>query len=99
MNLMPEDGCNSEARKYPAEVMQREVSRMAELWDKALPGFRKAMQAVPSSRRRRADEDLAIAESCYLHFRSTANQVAFYILRDGTRSPETLERMRALTKA
>ena len=99
MILMPQDDYKSWSGKYPPEVVQREFSRMADEWDQALPGFRKAMQAVPGSRRRQADEDLAVAETCYLHFRSTANQIAFYLLRDKPRSPETLERMRALAKA
>ena len=86
-------------RFLDSEVVQREFSRMADLWEQALPRFREAMRAVPISRRRQADGDLAIAETCYLHFRSTANQVAFYILRDGPRTPEALQRMRAIAKA
>jgi hypothetical protein len=99
MILMPQDDYKRWSGRYPPEVVEREFSRMADLWEQALPGFRKAMQAVPTSRRRLAEEDLAIAETCYLHFRSTANQVAFYILRDAPRTPDTLNRMRALAKA
>jgi hypothetical protein len=96
MILFPQDDYKSWSGKYPPEVVQREFSRMADLWERALPGFRKAMQSAPEPKRRQADEDLAIAETCYLHFRSTANQVAFYILRDGPRTPDAVQRMRAL---
>ena len=99
MILMPQDDYKRWSGKYPPEVVQREFSRMADLWEQALPRFREAMRAVPISRRRQADEDLAIAETCYLHFRSTANQFAFYLLRDGSRTPEALQRMRAIAKA
>jgi hypothetical protein len=99
MILMPQDDYKRWSGKYPPEVVQREFSRMADLWEQALPRFREAMRAVPISRRRQADEDLAIAETCYLHFRSTANQFAFYLLRDGPRTPEALQRMRAIAKA
>ena len=37
-------------------------------------------------------------ETCFIHFRSTANQIAFYIARDAVRTPETLARMRELVK-
>jgi hypothetical protein len=99
MILFPQDDYKSWSGKYPPGVVQREFSRMADLWEQALPGFRKAMQAVREAKRRQAEEDLSIAETCYLHFRSTANQVAFYILRDGPRTPEAVDRMRALVKA
>jgi hypothetical protein len=99
MILFPQDDYKSWSGKYPPEVVQREFSRMADLWERALPAFRNALQSVPPPRRRQAAEDLAIAETCYLHFRSTANQVAFYILRDAPGNPEKLERMRALVNA
>jgi hypothetical protein len=99
MILFPQDDYKSWSGKYPPEAVQREFSRMADLWEQALPAFRKAMQAVPAPKKRQADEDLAIAETCYLHFRSIANQMAFYILRDAPRTRESVERMRALVKA
>lgn len=99
MILFPQDDYKSWSGKYPPEVVQREFARMADQWEQALPAYRKALASVPTPKKRQAEEDIAIAETCYLHFRSTANQVAFYILRDGPRTPESMEKMRALVKA
>src|SRR5439155_16578822 len=86
MLLFPQDDYKSWAGKYPPEVVRREFGRMAELWEKALPAFRRAVTLVPERLRERAVEDLAIAETCHIHFRSTANQGEFYILLDATRT-------------
>ncbi len=40
--------------------------------------------------------DLAIAETCYIHFRSTADQFDFYIQRDGPQTRESREQMRQI---
>jgi hypothetical protein len=98
MILLPQDDYKSWSGKYPPEVVQREFTRMADQWEEALPQFRKAMEAVPAARKRQALEDLAIAETCYIHFRSTANQVAFYIARDAPRTEEAVARMRDMVK-
>ena len=45
-----------------------------------------------------AMEDLAIAETCQIHFQSTANQIEFYILRDGPPAAESQARMRELAR-
>ena len=84
--------------KYPPEVVHREFTRMADKWEQALAPFRKAIETVPAIKKRQALEDLAIAETCYIHFRSTANQIAFYIARDAARTPESLARMREIVK-
>jgi hypothetical protein len=41
-----------------------------------------------------AREDLAIATTCGIHFRSTASQIEFCMLRDSPRTRENLARMR-----
>jgi hypothetical protein len=98
MILFPQDDYKSWSGKYPPEVVQREFTRMADQWEQALDPFRKAIDVVPAIKKRQALEDLAIAETCFIHFRSTANQIAFYIARDAVRTPETLARMRELVK-
>jgi len=98
MILFPQDDYKSWAGKYPPAVVQREFSRMADLWAKALLAFRRAVPLVPDRHRERAVEDLAIAETCHIHFRSTANQVEFYILRDAPRTAQSLARMREIAK-
>ncbi|MEO7653398.1 MAG: hypothetical protein ABIZ80_23310 [Bryobacteraceae bacterium] len=96
MILFPQDDYKSWAGKYPPEVVQREFSRMAALWEKALPAFRRAVTLTPDRLRERAVEDLAIAETCHIHFRSTANQVEFYILRDAPPAAAGKARMREI---
>ena len=96
MILFPQDDYKAWAGQYPPEVARLQFAKMAEGWERALPVFRKAVERVPAAGTQQAREDLAIAETCQIHFRSTANQLEFYLLRDGKRSPEALARMRAL---
>jgi hypothetical protein len=98
MILFPQDDYKSWAGEYPPEVVQREFGRMAAKWAEALPTFRRAVSLVPEWKRRRAVEDLAIAETCHIHFSSTANQVEFYLLRDQPRTAESVARMREIVK-
>ncbi len=98
MILFPQDDYKSWSGKYSPEVVQREFTRMSDIWGEALPDFRKAIADVPEAKKRLAVEDLAIAETCYIHFRSTANQIAFYVLRDGPRTAEATSRMRDICK-
>lgn len=99
MILFPQDDYKAWAGKYTPAVAQREFTRMADRWERAMPGFRNALRAVSRSRSRQALEDLAIAETCYIHFRSTANQFEFYQLRDAPRTAESTARMRELVRA
>jgi hypothetical protein len=85
MILFPQDDYKSWSGKYPPATVQREFAGMAEAWLAALNIFRRA---VPED-----GEDFAIAETCYIHFRSVANQIEFYLLRDNSGSRE---RMRAI---
>ena len=55
---------------------------MSDLWRQGLPVMREAMKKGPAARNDTAEEDLVIAEACYLHFQSVANQVGFYVSRD-----------------
>lgn len=98
MILFPQDDYHRWIGKYSQEVAQREFSRMADLWESAVAPFRKALQSVPPAKLDRAREDLAIAETCSIHFRSTANQLEFYRFRDSPRTPAGIERMRQLLR-
>ena len=51
--------------------------------------FRQALPLIPSEKALSARKDLGIAETCWLHYRSVANQIRFYSLRAqlGTASP------------
>jgi hypothetical protein len=96
MILFPQDDYERWAGKYPPPVAGREFARMAALWKEPLETLRRALARVAEPKRLRAEEDLAIAETCYLHFQSTANQLEFYVLRDQERSRARLARMREL---
>jgi hypothetical protein len=73
MILFPQDDYRHWSGAYPPEVAQKQFAKVAALWEPGLDDLRKA--GAP-------EEDLAVAETCYLHFRSTANQFEFCILRD-----------------
>jgi hypothetical protein len=92
MILFPQDDYKSWSGEYAPEVVQREFARMAQRWQAALGDFRKAAAMAG------AEEDLAIAETCWIHFQSTANQIEFYLLRDGEPSPKAKTRMRELVR-
>jgi hypothetical protein len=71
---------------------------MAAQWQVALGDFRQALALAAAEGMPGAMEDLAIAESCQIHFQSTANQLEFYILRDGESTAEAKARMRELAR-
>jgi hypothetical protein len=98
MILFPQDDYKSWSGKYPPQVVQREFAKMADRWEQSLPNFRQAVGMTPAAKRERAQEDLAIAETCAMHFRSTANQVEFYILRDGPGGAAARQRMRTIAE-
>jgi hypothetical protein len=94
MILFPQDAYRAWCGPYPPAVVRDQFTRMADRWEQALPLLRRAVGQVPAPRKATAAEDLAIAETCLIHFRSVANQVAFYLLRDGPRDGATRARMR-----
>lgn len=73
MILFPQDGLKAWSGAYPPAVAQSQFAKVADGWQRGLDVLRSAN--VPAL-------DLAIAETCYLHFRSVANQMAFYLARD-----------------
>ena len=53
---------------------------------------------MTSHKKADADLDAAVARTCYHHFQSTANQVEFYLLRDGPATLEAAARMKAIAE-
>ena len=47
------------------------------LWKPGLEKFRKGLTLVPPHEQAKARNDFGIAETCYLHFQSVANQIRF----------------------
>jgi hypothetical protein len=88
--LYPQDDVEGWRGAYPAEVMRQQFARLAELWREGLEPLRAAAGKAPAGKHRFAALELAIAETCYHHFRSTANQVEFYMLRDANGSRERM---------
>jgi hypothetical protein len=96
MILFPQDDWKRWIGPYPPAVARDLFARMADAWEKGLAPMRKVAETAPASRRELAAEDLAIAETCHIHFRSTADQMDFYMLRDGVETDRKIERMRAI---
>jgi hypothetical protein len=78
--------------------MQKQFATLASRWKSGLDAMERAAARTPARKRKNADLDLAIATTCYHHFQSTANQVEFYLLRDGESSPAARARMRAIAE-
>ena len=91
MILFPQDDYNAWSGRYQPATVQREFAGMADAWLTALNVFRRA---VPEG-----SEDFAIAETCYIHFRSVANQIEFYLLRDGNGSRLRMREIAAAEEA
>ena len=81
MMLFPYDDYRAWVGSYPVEVFEKQFERMAALWEPGLEQFRRALGRVPTSKEPAARKDLGIAETCYLHFKSVANQIKFCRLR------------------
>jgi hypothetical protein len=82
MILFPHDDIKRWLGPYPLQTAQAQFEKMAELWNTGLEPFRQALASVPPERAPLVRKDLGIAETCCIHFRSVANQIKFYQLRD-----------------
>lgn len=98
MLLFPQDDYLSWCRHYPPEVVAGQFTKMAEMWNEGLAAFKGALADVPASRRVAAEEDLAIVETCDIHFRSVANQIRFYVWRDRSPSDDRRDALRGILK-
>ena len=82
MMLFPYDDYRKWVGLYPVTTVQKQFAKMAQLWKPGLDHFRKALPLVEEHKKKMAQNDFGIAETCYLHFQSVANQIGFYLLRD-----------------
>jgi hypothetical protein len=84
MILFPHDDWKSWCGAYPPAAVVAQFRKLSEKWNEGLAVLRGAA----------ARPELAVAETCYHHFRSTANQMEFYMAREkGDRA-----KMRALAQ-
>jgi len=81
MILFPYDDLKAWCGAYPAEVVQTQFTRMADEWRVGADRFQQAVKLASPLKAAAVAEDVAIVETCYHHFRSVANQVEFYRLR------------------
>lgn len=98
MMLFPYDDFRAWCGDYPPETVQKQFAKLAALWNNGLTTLRRVLPDVVAHKRRLAELDLAIAETCYHHFQSTANQLEFYILREKSADKESLARMRVIAE-
>ena len=96
MILFPYDDYKAWSGVYPPEIVEKQFARMATFWNNGLAVMERSLADVSPWKQGNAQLDWAIARTCYHHFQSTANQVEFYLLRDGPASREAAERMRAI---
>jgi hypothetical protein len=91
MILFPYDDLKNWLGPYSPEIARQQFEKLTRLWEGGLEHFRQALPHVPKERAASARKDLGIAETCWLHFRSVANQIHFYRLREelGKASPAT----------
>ena len=92
MMLFPYDDYQAWVGSYPVEAFQKQFERMAALWEPGIEQFRRALVRVPTAKQPAARKDLGIAETCYLHFKSVANQIEFYRLRAACQAASPPER-------
>lgn len=81
MMLFPYDDYQDWVGSYPVEVVQKQFEKMAALWELGIEAFRRAVEHVSPEKHPTALKDRDVAETCYLHFKSVANQIQFYRLR------------------
>jgi hypothetical protein len=81
MILYPYDDLKKWLGPYSPEIAQQQFEKLTQLWEGGLDHFRQALLHVPKERAVSARKDLGIAETCWLHYRSVANQIRFYSLR------------------
>jgi hypothetical protein len=105
MMLFPYDDYTKWVGRYPVRTVQQQFEKMAELWKIGLDNFRQALPLVEEHKKKMGHSDFGIAETCYLHFQSVANQISFYLLRDEWKQaepsarPMIAARMAKLTQA
>jgi hypothetical protein len=94
MTLYPYDDYRSWTGSYPPEIAEAQLEKLARIWQSGLDRFREALALVPSHKQAGARKDVGVAETCYLHSRSAANQIHFVRLRDDLASVDGEKRKR-----
>lgn len=105
MILFPYDAYKRWSGAYPPDVVRSQFRTLAAKWGKGLEKLEVAVGRASATKQASAQRELAIARTCLNHFESTANQVEFYMLRDGlpmleaARRTEAQQRMLEIVRA
>src|SRR5690606_216741 len=99
MILFPQDAYKSWSGAYPPDVVRAQFRKMAEKWRVGIEKLERLAGKVPAAKRKGAARELAIAKTCLHHFESTANQIEFYLLRDGEDTPAARKRMAEIARS
>lgn len=82
MILFPYDDLKNWLGPYSPGIARQQFEKLTQLWEGGLQHFREALPHVPKEKATMAQKDLGIAETCWIHYRSVANQIHFYQLRE-----------------
>src|SRR5262249_36373744 len=74
MILFPQDDLKNWCGQYRPETVLEQFRKMAALWQDGLTAFRSGLAKARPNKQALAETDVAIAETCYNHFQSVANQ-------------------------
>ena len=80
---IPYDAIDNWSPPYPPAVLGSQFRKVADGWMVGLDALKRAVMNTPEDRRTAAERDLGIANVCWLHFASVANQIEFVLARDG----------------
>jgi hypothetical protein len=94
MILFPHDDLKGWCGAYPPEVVLAQFRKMADAWKAGLIALERAVGRSLGA----AQEDLAVARTCYNHFASVSNQVEFYLLRPKLGSAPVADAMRDIAR-
>ncbi len=94
MILFPHDDMKGWCGAYPPEVVLAQMRKLAEAWKLGLTTLERAIGRMRGA----AEEDLAVARTCYNHFASVANQIEFYLLRPKLGSEPVAAQMREIAR-
>jgi len=89
----PYDDLDAWRAVYPPEVYIGQFEKIADGFDHALTDLRNSAAAMklPARERKSLESELRIAEAAALHFRSTADQARFVVLRRALQTAQTAD--------
>jgi len=87
----PYDDLDAWCAAYPTEVLIAQFDKMADGFESALTDLKGAFQSarLKASQRQAAIEEIRVAETAAIHFRSVANQVRFVQARRALEAAKT----------